>query len=339
MNAIFRLFHGLGAVPTDFRPSALTIGNFDGVHAGHRRILRRVREIAHEHGWKASVLTFDPHPTRVVAPDRAPRLMTTPEQRCALMREEGIEQALILPFNAEVARLTAEQFVEEVLVRKLGAHAIVVGENFRFGHKKAGDTHLLKSLARRFGYTTDIVPAVFCRGRQVSSSGIRHLVEAGAVARAGRFLSRPYALEGEVVSGHGVGAKKTVPTLNLATRSEVLPKRGVYVTRTTNLDGGGQWASVTNIGFRPTFGGDNRLSIETFLIEPLADARPRCIRVEFLWRLRDEQKFESPDALKAQILQDVARARAYFRRLAKWTRQPTLEYAKGDGMNVSLGRR
>jgi riboflavin kinase/FMN adenylyltransferase len=253
-----------------------------------------------------------------------------PEQRCALMRQEGIEQVLILPFNAEVARLTPEQFVEQVLVRKLGARAIVVGENFRFGHKKAGDTHLLMSLGKRFGYTTEIVEAVSCRGKQVSSSGLRHLVEAGAVARAGRYLMRPYALEGDVVSGHGVGAKQTVPTLNLSTLSEVLPKRGVYVTRTTDLEGGRHWESVTNIGYRPTFGGDASLSIETFLLEPLNGTAPRSIRVEFLWRLRDEQKFESPDALKTQILRDVARAKAYFRRLAKWTRQPINEYAKGD---------
>jgi riboflavin kinase/FMN adenylyltransferase len=330
MSAAFRLFHGLDEVPPDFGPSALTIGNFDGVHAGHRRILRRVSEMADQYGGKASVLTFDPHPTKIVAPDRAPRLMTTPDQRCALMREEGIEQVLILGFNPEIARLTPEQFVEQVLVGKLAARAIVVGENFRFGHKKAGDTHLLMSLGKRFGYTTDIVPAVSCRGRQVSSSGVRHLVEAGAVARAGRYLTRPYALEGEVVSGHGVGAKKAVPTLNLETRSEVLPKRGVYVTRTTDLDGGGHWESVTNIGYRPTFGGDDRLSIETFLIEPFAGPAPHFIRVEFLWRLRDEQKFESPDALKTQILKDVARARAYFRRLAGWTRQRILAYAKGD---------
>src|SRR5258708_24035902 len=330
MSAAFRLFHGLDELPAGFGPSALTIGNFDGVHAGHRRILRRVRDTAEESGWKASVLTFDPHPTKVVAPDRAPRLMTLPEQRCALMRDEGIEQVLILPFNADVARLTPEQFVEQVLVRKLSARAIVVGENFRFGHKKAGDTHLLTSLGKRFGYTTEIVQAVSCRGKQVSSSGLRHLVEAGAVARAGRYLMRPYALEGEVVSGHGVGAKKTVPTLNLDTRSEVLPKRGVYVTHTTDLDGGGHWESVTNIGYRPTFGGDDQLSIETFLLDPLTSPAPCSIRVEFLWRLRDEQKFESPEALKTQILKNVARAKAHFRRLAKWTRQPINDYAKGD---------
>jgi riboflavin kinase/FMN adenylyltransferase len=330
MSAPFRLFRGLDEVPPDFGPSALTIGNFDGVHAGHRRILRRVREIADARHWKASVLTFDPHPARVVAPDRAPRLMTMPEQRCALMQEEGIQQVLILPFNAEVARLTPEEFIEQVLVGKLGARAVVVGENFRFGHKKAGDTHLLQAMGKRMGFVTEIVPAVSCRGAQVSSSGLRQLVEAGRVARAARLLLRPYALEGEVVAGHGVGARKTVPTLNLATQSEVLPKPGVYITRTTDPDDRRSWVSVTNIGYRPTFGGDGRLSVETFLLDPLAGRAPQSIRVGFLWRLRDERKFESPEALKKQILKDVARAQAYFRRLQRWTRQPVFDYAKGD---------
>jgi riboflavin kinase/FMN adenylyltransferase len=330
MDRPFRVFHSLDEVPADFGPSALTIGNFDGVHSGHRRILRCVREIAEKRNWKASVLTFDPHPATVVAPARAPKLMTLPEQRCALMRGEGIEQVLILPFTTDVARLTAEDFVEQVLVRKLGARAIVVGENFRFGHKQAGDTRLLRVLGDRLGFVTEVVTAVSCRGMRVSSSGLRQLLEAGDVVRAERLLGRPYALEGTVISGRGVGAKKTVPTLNLATRSEVLPKRGVYVTRTVDLEGGRSWESVTNIGYRPTFGEDDRLTIETFLLEPLVGETPGSIRVEFLWRLRDERKFESPEALKIQILKDVARAQAYFRREAKWVRRPVLEYVKGD---------
>ena len=330
MSAPFRIFRSLDDLPPDFGPSALTIGNFDGVHAGHRRILRRVGEIARTRGWKASVMTFDPHPTKVVAPARTPRLMTTPDQRCGLIRDEGIEQVLILPFNADVARLTPGEFVEQILVRKLGARAIVVGENFRFGYKKAGDTRMLESLGKRLGFTTEVVAAVSCRGALVSSSGLRHLIESGAVARAARLLMRPYALEGDVVSGHGVGTRQTVPTLNLATRCEVLPQRGVYITRTTDLKDNRSWDSVTNIGYRPTFGGDGQLSIETFLLGPLVGVGPHAIRVEFLWRLRDERKFESPEALKAQILKDVARARAYFRRRKQWLRRPVLEYVQGD---------
>jgi riboflavin kinase/FMN adenylyltransferase len=324
-----RVYRSLEEASGKFGPSALTIGNFDGVHAGHRRILERVRQIAEQHQWKPSVLTFDPHPTRIVAPERAPRLMTAPEQRVAMMSEEGIEQVLILPFTAEVARLTAEQFVEHVLVEKLGTRAIVVGENFRFGNKKAGDTRLLESMGKRLGFTAEVVGAVSCRGTRVSSSTLRHMVESGDVSHARRILGRPYALEGEVVPGHGIGAKKTVPTLNLATLSEVLPKAGVYITRTTDLDDARTWESVTNIGYRPTFGGDDHLSIETFLLDALAGEAPRRIRVGFFHRLRDERKFETPDALKAQIMRDVARARAWFRRLKRWTRQTDSDYAKG----------
>lgn len=330
MGSPFRVFHSLEEVPADFGPSALTIGNFDGVHRGHRRILNRVREIAKERNFKASVLTFEPHPAKVVAPSRAPKLMTVPEQRCALMRAEGIEQVLILPFTQEVARLTAEEFVEQVLVGRLGARAVVVGENFRFGNKQAGDTRLLRTLGERFGFVTEVVTAVSCRGMRVSSSGLRQLVEAGELSRVERLLGRPYSLEGTVVSGRGVGSKQTVPTLNLATRSEVLPKAGVYVTRTMDLEDSRSWESVTNIGYRPTFGEDGGLSIETFLMEPLEGETPQSIRVEFLWRLRGERKFESPEALKTQILKDAAHAQAYFRRTAKWVRQPVLDYVKGD---------
>jgi riboflavin kinase/FMN adenylyltransferase len=334
MQHAFRIFRSLDDVPPDFGPSAITIGNFDGVHAAHRRIFMRVREIAKESHWKPSVLTFDPHPAKVVAPDRAPRLMMPPVQRCSLMREQGIEQVLILPFNPTVAGLAPEEFVEQVLVRKLGTRAIVVGENFRFGHRQAGDTKLLESLGRRFGFITEIVPAVMCRGRHVSSSALRQLVESGDVARAARLLERPYALEGDVVPGRGVGSRQTVPTLNLRTPSEVLPKPGVYITRTSDLDEDRSWESVTNAGYRPTFGEDENLSIETFLLHPLTGETPRRIRVEWLWRLRDEQKFANPEALKAQILNDVARTRAYFRRRHKWVRPPVFEFAKGDSHEI-----
>lgn len=317
MAVDFRIFRSLEEAASAFGPCALTIGNFDGVHLGHRRIVRRVREVAVENGWKPSVLMFHPHPTRVVAPSRAPRLMTTPEERCELMRTEGIVQALILPFDEHVAHLTPEQFVERVLLRSLDARAVLIGGNFRFGHKQAGNTAILEELGRRLGFRTEAIPAVSWRGVVVSSSAARRLVEAGDVARAGRLLARPFALAGQVVAGHGVGAKQTVPTLNLETVCEVLPAHGVYVTRTTDLDDTRQWPSVTNVGFRPTFGGD-RLSIESFLLEPLTGESPRRIRVEFLERLREERKFETSAALKTQILRDVTRTRTYYRRLEKW---------------------
>jgi riboflavin kinase/FMN adenylyltransferase len=309
-----KIYRSLAEVPADFGPSALTIGNFDGVHMGHRKILRRLTALARERAWKPSVLTFDPHPTRVVAPERTPPLLTTPARRAELMREEGVEQALILPFVPEVARLSPEQFMRDIVTGRLGARAVLVGANFRFGHRHAGDLHTLQELGRRYGCETEFVDAVACRGRVVSSSAIRALVGAGRVALAARFLERPYALEGDVQPGRGIGSKQTVPTLNLSTDADVVPARGVYVTRTSDLATGRAWNSITNIGYRPTFGASGERTIETFLLDPLDGETPRRIRVEFLVRLREERQFENADALKARILADVRVARNYFRR-------------------------
>lgn len=314
------IYRTLDDVPPDFGPSALTIGNFDGVHVGHRRILRRVCEVAKQRGWKPSVLTFNPHPTRIVAPGRTPRLMTSPDRRAELMAEEGIYQVLILPFTAELAHLSPEDFVRRLLVERLGVRAVLVGDNFCFGYRQSGNTKVLAELGRRMGFETEVIHAVSCRGRVVSSSGIRRTIEAGRVSMAARLLQHPFALEGEVVSGRGVGSAQTVPTLNLASTSEEMPAAGVYVTRTTDLESGRAWNSVTNIGYRPTFGASDQLSIETFLLADLEGGAPRRIRVEFLWRARDERKFDDAAALKAQILKDARAAQAYFRRVAKWTR-------------------
>ena len=319
-----KIYRSLAEVPADFGPSALTIGNFDGVHFGHRRILKRVVALARQCGWKPSVLTFDPHPSRVVAPDRAPQLLTSPQRRAELMCEEGIEQVLILPFNEEVARLTPEEFVRQLVLERLGARAILVGENFRFGHRQAGTVRTLEELGQRLGLQTELVPIVACRGRIASSSVVRQAIQAGRMALAARLLEHPYGIEGEVVKGHGVGAKQTVPTLNLATSAEVLPARGVYLTRTWDLDSSRSWNSITNIGYRPTFVDSHELSIETFLLEPLAGDTPQRIRVEFCCRVRDERKFASPEELKAQILKDVRVAQNYFRRARAWVgRRPS----------------
>jgi riboflavin kinase/FMN adenylyltransferase len=259
------------------------------------------------------VLTFDPHPTRIVAPARAPRLLSTPEQRLALMKVAGIEQVFVLPFDQEFSQLSPLDFVKRILVNRLHAKAVIVGENFRFGNRASGDTDLLQKLGLEHGYTTEITTGVELRGRMVSSSEVRRLVEGGAVSMACRLLGRPYAVEGEVVRGHGVGSKQTVPTLNLDTKAEILPAVGVYITRTTDLDAARKWPSITNVGYRPTFDGD-RLTVETFLLSPLDGEAPHRIQVEFLRRVREERKFDSPEALKTQIFKDVRRAQTYFRR-------------------------
>ena len=295
--------------------TALTIGNFDGIHRGHKRLIHRVLDLARIHGLVPALLTFDPHPTRVVAPGRAPRLLTALEQRRGLIHREGIEHVEVLPFTSETARLTPREFVERIVVERLGARAVVVGHNFRFGHKAAGDVNMLRQLGVEFGFKTEVVDPVMWRGVLISSSEIRARVQAGDISRACRMLGRPYALEGAVVAGHGVGARKTVPTLNLSTAAEVLPATGVYITRTFDLNSQRRWQSVTNVGYRPTFGSDDRLSIETFLLEALEGGSPSSIRVELLKRLREERKFDTPEALKTQILRDVNRAQAYFRKL------------------------
>jgi riboflavin kinase/FMN adenylyltransferase len=315
-----QIYRSLAEVPADFGPCALTIGNFDGVHFGHRRILRRVTALAAERGWKSAVLTFDPHPTRIVAPERTPLLLTSPGRRAELMSEEGIQEVLILPFTAELAHLSPEDFARQLLVERLGARAVLVGDNFCFGYRQSGDVRVLRELGARLGFETAIVPAVLWRGRMVNSSGIRSLLAAGRVALAARLLQHPYALEGTVVDGRGVGSKQTVPTLNLAPDGGLIPARGVYVTRASDPERERRWNAVTNIGYRPTFGSSDQLSIETFLLDPFAGETPRRLRLEFLWRVRDERKFETAAALKEQILRDVRVAQNYFRRTRAWVK-------------------
>ncbi len=308
------IYRGLADLPGDFGPSAITIGNFDGVHLGHREILRRVLAVAERNHWKSTALTFDPHPTKLVAPARAPRLLTTLEERARLIQQCGIERVVILPFTAEIAKLSPEDFVRDILAGKLEARAVLVGDNFRFGNRTAGDARTLEELGRKYGFETETIPAVQRRGRSISSSEIRSLIEAGEVARACRMLGRPYTLAGVVAKGQGIGSKQTVPTLNLETKAEILPKIGVYVTRTHDAAAARQWSSITNIGYRPTFNGHG-LTIETYLLSPLDGVTPEEISVEFLRWVRAERKFESPEALKSQIFRDVGRAQAYFRRL------------------------
>jgi riboflavin kinase / FMN adenylyltransferase len=314
------IYRGLAETPRDFGPCAITIGNFDGVHAGHRKILRRVTALAREEGWKAAALTFDPHPAKLLAPANAPRLLTTLDERARMMLEQGIDQILILPFTLEVAALTPEEFAREILVDKLGVRAVLVGANFHFGKRAAGDAGTLEQLGERYSFETDVIAPVVWRKRVISSSEIRRLIEAGDVSTACRMLSRPHMLAGAVVRGEGIGSKQTVPTLNLDTKAEIVPGNGVYVTRTRECASDGkrarEWPSITNVGYRPTFDGQHR-TIETYLLSALDGAPPDEISVEFLRRVRDERKFESPEALRAQILRDVGRAQAYFRRLGE----------------------
>lgn len=309
-----RVFHSPGEVPAAFGPSVVTIGNFDGLHAGHRRIMRRVVAIAREKNLTPTVLTFDPHPARVLAPDRAPRLLMTVGQKLRAMEAEGIDSALLLPFSLEFARLTPEEFVRGILAETLHARCVLVGEDFRFGYRQSGTIDTLRELGKAAGFDVEPVVAVSRRGERISSSAIRKLIADGHASRACRMLGGPFALEGPVVRGQGIGTTQTVPTLNLAPENEVLPKTGVYVTRTRDIHGGRLWPSITNVGYRPTFDGHS-LTVETFLLEPLGGETPARIEVQFLAFVREERKFPDSAALRTQILKDSVVAARLHRRL------------------------
>ena len=311
----FSVWRAPDHLPAGHHPRAVTIGNFDGAHLGHRALFARVVQQAHAGQLTPAVLTFDPHPTRLLQPERAPRLLTTIERRFAAMEQSGIEQVLVLPFTKEVAALQPDEFVRTILLDNLQAKVLVVGENFRYGARQAGSVATLRQAGEQYGFTVEVVPGVTDRQRLVSSTLVRNLVASGAVAKVARLLTAFYGLDGHVVSGHGVGRAQTVPTLNLATAGDIIPADGVYVTRTQDLDTDRRWRSITNIGLRPTFNGDAR-TIETFLLDPLSDPAPHRIRVEFLHRVRDERKFPDAAALKAQILRDAGRAQAWFRHAA-----------------------
>jgi riboflavin kinase/FMN adenylyltransferase len=309
-----KVFRSAAEIGPHFGPSVVAIGNFDGVHAGHRQIMRRVVALARERDYTPTILTFDPHPAQVLAPDRAPKLLMTIDQRVRAMQAEGIEAVFLLPFSLDFAKLTPEEFADRILAKALHARVILVGDDFRFGHKQSGRVDTLRTLGRSLDFELEAISGVARRGKRISSSEIRNLVTAGAVSRACRLLGAPFALEGKVVPGQGIGSKQTVPTLNLDPLNEVLPKTGVYATRTRDLDSTRAWNSITNVGYRPTFDGHS-LTVETFLLDPLHDPSPTRIEVAFLKYLRDERKFENPAALKSQILKDVNVANRLHRRL------------------------
>ena len=298
------------------RGSVLTIGNFDGIHLGHQAILRAAVENAHDTSAISTALTFDPAPRKVLRPETAPLQLSTREQRLEWFAEAGLESVIFLPFTLELSRLRPEEFVQQILVRNLSVRTILVGENFRFGHQQAGNVGLLRDLGQRFGFEVAVVPPITSRGEIVSSTAIRREVAAGCVDRAARLLGRPFTLTGSVVSGTGTGSRFTFPTLNLRPEQELLPARGVYITRTL-LEGETRTRrSVTNVGMRPTFNG-TALTVETHLLDFEGPIDSKRIQLEFWRHLRPERKFASPEELRAQISADIGRARSFFSRLRR----------------------
>lgn len=303
------VWNGIDQVPTDPRPAVATIGNFDGVHLGHQAILRRTVADARARGALSLLVTFDPHPTSVVAPSRAPHLLQTRRQKLDVLEACGLDAVLILRFDTAFSNLSPQAFATDFLVERLRVVSLHVGESFRFGHDRSGDIAVLCTLGSHLGFEVTGVPAVRVHGEAVSSSAIRRAVEEGDVDRARRMLGRPYAIEGEVVQGDGRGRTLDFPTANLAVDGNLIPHRGVYVTETKLL--ASRFPSVTNIGTRPTFGG-GALIVETHLIDFDENIVGDRAEIGFLARLREEKRFPTPRELADQIARDRAAAVAYF---------------------------
>ncbi len=294
------------------KANVVTIGNFDGVHLAHQKLLRRVVESARALGAVATAITFEPHPSKVLSPERAPKALTPLEPKKRLIEQLGIDLLVVLPFTQELAHFTPLEFVRNILTGPLRATAVHVGPNFRFGHRRAGDIEVLKGLGRQEGFRVEVLPVVEMRRERVSSTRIRELLSAGRVGTAGRLLGRAYSIGGPIVTGLGIGKKQTVPTLNLAPVEAELPKIGVYVTHTRL--GNTLHESATNVGHKPTFG-EHRLTVESYLLNFAGEIREAEMEIEFLYRLRDEIKFPNPAVLKMQIQKDARRSLKFFRLL------------------------
>jgi riboflavin kinase/FMN adenylyltransferase len=305
--------------PDDPRPTrwvhpVLALGNFDGVHRGHRKILDRLRRVAVERGATAVVMTFDPHPPRIVRPDKAPPLLMTKEQKLEAIAHAGIQGAAIVRFTPELSRWDPEMFVRTVLVDWLHVSEVWVGANFLFGHDRAGNFSLLRILGNRYGFRAEKIDPVRYKDFVVSSTRVRRLVSEGRVDEAGALLGHQYYVDGTVIQGDRRGRTIGFPTANLCTENELLPPHGVYAT-TTRI-GEIVYASVTNIGTRPTVDDSGRVTVESHIFNLDRDLYGASMRLGFVQRLRDERAFESVEQLQTQIAGDCARARVLFNRLS-----------------------
>jgi riboflavin kinase/FMN adenylyltransferase len=305
--------------PDDPRPArwhkpVLALGNFDGLHRGHTKFIDRVRRVAAERGATSLVLTFDPHPPRIVRPDKAPPLLMTLEQKLEALDRSGIQGVAIVRFTLELSRWEPEHFVKAVLVDWLRVGEVWVGADFLFGRDRSGNFSILRNLGAQYGFRVEKIDPVRYKDFVVSSTRVRRLVSEGRVDEAGALLGRHVFIDGVVVRGAGRGRELGVPTANLETTNELLPPHGVYAT-TVTIDGVVR-AGVTNIGLRPTFADAGRPTIEVHVLDVDTDLYGQTLRLGFVQRLRDERRFPDVDALKAQIDADVRRARRLFDRLS-----------------------
>jgi riboflavin kinase / FMN adenylyltransferase len=311
-----QVFHKLADIPPAFGPAFVSVGNFDGVHRAHRHVIDEIVRRAKAAHARSVVVTFEPHPTRILRPDHTFKLLTPTMEKLHLLEKTGVGAVLLLPFTRDLSLMTPHQFAHDILKRHLHACEIHEGYNFHFGHKAAGNVQVLRELGHEMGFAVHDYPEMRLRGENVSSSHIRKLLSEGRVSRARHLLARPFSILSFAGRGRGYGSRYTVPTINLARYEELVPKDGVYITRTRVGDE--CFDSVTNVGNRPTFGADS-FAIETHLLNfhPLELTAETEVEIYFLDRLRDEIKFPAIEALKTQIGRDVQKAQRYLRRLGR----------------------
>jgi riboflavin kinase/FMN adenylyltransferase len=302
------VLHGIESLPGEAGASVVTVGFFDGVHVGHQQVFRHTVALAEERGLTPVAVTFDRHPREVIAPGTEPRLLTTIERKASLIKETGIRRLVVLPFTEEFSKMTAEDFVERVLVRGLSAEHVAVGANFTFGHKALGTLGTLVELGAAQGFTAEAVPLLESGGRIVSSSSIRAALSDGDLVWPSEGLGRRFIVDGQVVSGAGRGTGLGFPTANLRTWPRLLlPGNGIYAGRAQLKH---RWyTAAISVGTNPTFGTEP-LHVEAYLLDFDGDARGEHLAVEFWERLRDEVKYDTTEALVAQIAEDVERTRA-----------------------------
>jgi len=314
MGSFSMICHYPDDPPPRWHNPVLALGNFDGLHRGHAKILDRVRRRAGERGGTPAAMTFDPHPPRVVRPDKAPPLLMTTAQRLEALGRAGMQGVAVVRFTHEMSRWDPETFVRTVLVEWLHVVEVWVGANFLFGHDRAGTFTVLRGLGTRYGFRAEKIDPVRYKDFVVRSTRIRRLVGEGRVDEAGALLGHHYFLDGTVVRGARRGREIGFPTANLQTANELLPPAGVYAT-TASVDGI-EYPSVTNVGMRPTFGDVDRLQVETHLLDGARDLYDVNLRLSFVQRLRDERRFADVDALRAQIEADCRAARRLFGRIS-----------------------
>ncbi|MBF0491535.1 MAG: bifunctional riboflavin kinase/FAD synthetase [Deltaproteobacteria bacterium] len=306
-----KIFHSSKAARGKFKKLVLALGNFDGIHLAHRKMFEWTALLANELKAKAGVYTFDPHPVKVLSPASTPPLIGTPEQKIKWIKKNKIKVLILEPFDKHFAALGPEDFFNKILIETLGVKGLVVGYDFTFGKSRSGNLELLEKLCKASGIKLKVLPAFYHKNTLVSSTQIRHFILNGKILEANLLLGRPFTIQATVVRGKQIGRTLNFPTANLMVANELLPLSGVYATLTKI--GLRKHHSVTNIGWRPTFYG-NRLTIETHLLKLTKNLYGKKLQLSFIDRIREERKFENPEALVAQIHKDIECSKKIFKR-------------------------